>query len=228
MSATSAASGRTTTNGRGEYVIADLASGEYELVFTVGGFKTARQRVQLQRQHTVVPNVRLEIGTVQEVVVPSTITQRSDVVYARTVSDLLDAAKAHYEHGRYAEAEAMTSQALEVIRTVLRRSSAVATPALDTATPVRVGGNIREPKKIKHIDPAYPEDARRSTIEGDVIIELVIEKDGTIADAKVLSGQHVFQEAALNAVKQWRYTPTTLDGVPVQVIMNVTVRFRLK
>ena len=238
-SAPSAAPHQTTTNNRGEYVIADLGSDQYELVFTLMGMKTARQRVRLQGQDTVVPNVRLEMETVREVVIPSEIRHRSDLVFARTItasdlaSELLDEAKAHFEQGRYAEAEAKTAQALEMIRMVGRRSSAIAAdpvlnPAYDTTPAVRVRGNIREPKMIKHVEPAYPEVARQAKIEGYVIIQLIIKKDGTIADAKVLGGQHVFLEAALAAVKQWQYTPTTLDGVPVEVIMNVTVHFRLK
>jgi protein TonB len=60
-----------------------------------------------------------------------------------------------------------------------------------------------------------------------VIIEAIIGKDGRIKDAKVLGGQAMLQEAALSAVKQWQYTPTLLNGVPVEVIMNVTVHFKL-
>ena len=92
---------------------------------------------------------------------------------------------------------------------------------------VRVGGEIKEPKKVKNVEPIYPPIAQQAKIQGYVIIEATIGKDGRIKDAKVLGGQAMLQEAALAAVKQWQYTPTLLNGLPVEVIMNVTVHFKL-
>jgi protein TonB len=100
-------------------------------------------------------------------------------------------------------------------------------PPPPAATPVRVGGDIREPRKILDVTPVYPELAARARVEGIVIIEATIDTRGRVANATVLRGVPVLEEAALEAVRKWVYTPTLLDGVPTPVIMTVTVRFRL-
>jgi protein TonB len=61
-----------------------------------------------------------------------------------------------------------------------------------------------------------------------VTIEAIITKDGTVRDAKVVRSVPLLDQAALDAVRQWRYTPTTLNGVPVEVIMTVTVQFTIR
>jgi TonB family protein len=65
-------------------------------------------------------------------------------------------------------------------------------------------------------------------MEGYVIIEALIGTDGTVKSATVLNKAPLFEKDALEAVKKWKYTPTTLSGVPVEIIMNITVQFRLK
>jgi len=93
--------------------------------------------------------------------------------------------------------------------------------------PVRVGGTIRQPQKVRNVDPVYPQLAILSRIEDVVIIEATIGQDGKLMDARVLRGHQMLQQAALVAVRQWEFTPTLLNGVPVPVIMTVTVRFTL-
>jgi protein TonB len=93
--------------------------------------------------------------------------------------------------------------------------------------PVRVGGDVREPRKILDVTPVYPQLATRARVEGIVIIEATIDTRGRVVNASVLRGVPVLEEAALEAVRKWVYTPTLLDGVPTPVIMTVTVRFRL-
>ena len=93
---------------------------------------------------------------------------------------------------------------------------------------VRVGGDIREPRKVVDVPPVYPEMALKAHVEGIVIIEATIDERGRVRDATVLRGVPVLDEAALEAVRQWIYTPTLLDGVPRPVIMTITVRFQLK
>jgi periplasmic protein TonB len=92
---------------------------------------------------------------------------------------------------------------------------------------VRVGGSIREPRKIKHVNPVYPPEARAARIEGVVVIECLIDKQGLVARPTVLRSVPGLDVAALDAVLQWQYEPTLLDGEPVNVIMTVTVAFRL-
>ena len=92
---------------------------------------------------------------------------------------------------------------------------------------VRVGGDIKEPKKIKDVKPVYPEDAKNAGIQGIIILESIIGTDGSVQEAKVLRGVPQLDKAALDAVMQWRYTPTLLNGEPVEVVMTVTVTFTL-
>jgi periplasmic protein TonB len=94
--------------------------------------------------------------------------------------------------------------------------------------PVRPGGDIREPVKVKNVAPVYPQIAINARIQGRVVIDAVIGTDGVVREARILSGVPLLNQAALDAVKQWRYTPTMLNNVPVQVIMTVTVQFNLQ
>ncbi|HVL67264.1 MAG TPA: energy transducer TonB [Vicinamibacterales bacterium] len=94
--------------------------------------------------------------------------------------------------------------------------------------PVRVGGNIKTPTKIKDVRPVYPPIAQSARVQGMVIIEATIGADGRVKDAKVLRSIPLLDQAALDAVKQWQFTPTLLNGVPVPVIMTVTVNFTLQ
>jgi protein TonB len=93
---------------------------------------------------------------------------------------------------------------------------------------VRVGRGVEPPRKLRHVAPLYPELARRARVEGTVTLECVIDPQGRVAQARVLSGSPLLDEAALDAVRQWLYTPTRLGGVPVAVILTVTVRFELR
>ncbi|MCC7185587.1 MAG: energy transducer TonB, partial [Acidobacteria bacterium] len=103
-----------------------------------------------------------------------------------------------------------------------------APPAPAYQEPVRVGGNIKEPKKIKHVAPVYPPEAQESRIQGIVILEALIDPDGKVASARVIRGVNGLDDAAVDAVLQWEFTPTLLNGQPVPVIMTVTVNFTLQ
>jgi|SRR5688572_607471 protein TonB len=91
----------------------------------------------------------------------------------------------------------------------------------------RTGGAIREPRKIRDVPAVYPEVARAAKIEGLVILEATIDERGVVTDARVLRSVPLLDAAALTALKEWRYTPTLLNGVPVRVLMTVTFRFSL-
>jgi TonB family protein len=92
---------------------------------------------------------------------------------------------------------------------------------------VRVGGQIKEPKKLRHVDAIYPRLARASRVQGTVALECVISPLGRVMDVRVIDSIPLLDSAAVEAVKQWVYAPTLLNGVPVPVIMTVTVRFRI-
>jgi TonB family protein len=93
---------------------------------------------------------------------------------------------------------------------------------------LRVGGEIKAPAKIRHVNPVYPLEARDARVSGVVILECRIEPDGTVSDVKVLRSIPMLDEAAAEAVRQWEFTPTLMNGVPVPVIMTVTVNFTLQ
>jgi protein TonB len=93
--------------------------------------------------------------------------------------------------------------------------------------PRRVGGDIREPRRIRGVSPVYPELARRAGVGGKVVLECVIDMDGRVTDVRVVTGNPLLADAAVNAVQRWVYTPTTLNGQPIRVILTVTVNFAL-
>ena len=94
--------------------------------------------------------------------------------------------------------------------------------------PVRVGGNIMAPAKLKDVKPVYPPAAQSEKVQGIVIVEAVIDCNGDVASVRILRGQPLLDEAALNAVREWKFSQTLLNGVPVKVIFTATVTFRLE
>lgn len=95
------------------------------------------------------------------------------------------------------------------------------------ATPQRVGGDVQEAKLIRKVMPVYPELAKRARVSGTVRLVGVIAKDGTIEKLQVVSGNPLLVPGALEAVRQWIYKPTLLNGAPVEVIAPIDVIFSL-
>jgi TonB family protein len=106
-----------------------------------------------------------------------------------------------------------------------KKADAAAARARAQIAPVRVGGQIRAPKKIKDVKPVYPAIAQSARVAGAVTIEATIGPDGKVIDAKVVHSVPLLDQAALDAVRQWVYTPTLLNGVPVPVLVTVTINF---
>jgi TonB family protein len=117
----------------------------------------------------------------------------------------------------------------ETINVSEPRTNGSALPAPSTPQRVRVGGNIRAPRKIKHVAPQYPSSMRDAGREGVVPLEALIGRDGLVHSVRVLSANiHPdFAVAAADAVRQWRFDPTLLNGQPVEVTMTVTITFSL-
>jgi len=92
---------------------------------------------------------------------------------------------------------------------------------------IRVGGSIAEPRKTRHVNPVYPKVAVQSRIQGVVVLECTISPTGKVVEVRTVRGTELLTEAAIEAVRQWEYTPTLLNGVAVPVIMTVTVNFKL-
>jgi TonB family protein len=93
---------------------------------------------------------------------------------------------------------------------------------------VRVGGDIRPPTKVVNVNPVYPPEAREARVQGVVILDILVSEDGRVEKAKVLRSIPQLDQAAIDAVTQWMFTPTLLNGVPQKVIMTVTVNFTLQ
>ncbi len=100
-------------------------------------------------------------------------------------------------------------------------------PPPNPAAPIRPGGKVKPPDRVSYAKPDYPALAISARVSGSVIIEAILGADGVVRDARVLRSIPLLDDAALRAVRQWRYTPTLLNGVPVAVIMTVTVTFTL-
>ena len=91
---------------------------------------------------------------------------------------------------------------------------------------VRIGrGQIKPPTKIKDVKPVYPAIARSARVGGAVTIEATIGPNGKVIDAKVVRSIPLLDQAALDAVRQWEYTPPLLNGVPAPVLVTVTINF---
>ena len=104
------------------------------------------------------------------------------------------------------------------------------TPGVAAPKPIRVGGNIKAPTKLVNVNPTYPDSMRVAGRGGLVPLDAVISTDGSVVFARVLSANvHPdFAAAALDAVRQWKFSPTLLNGKPVEVVMSVTVNFALE
>jgi TonB family protein len=95
-------------------------------------------------------------------------------------------------------------------------------------TLIRVSGPIQEGKLLQRVDPVYPRLAAIGRIAAKVVLEATIDEEGVVTDIKIVEGHPLFNEAALNAVKQWKYLPTLVGGEPVRVLATITVAFRIR
>ena len=94
--------------------------------------------------------------------------------------------------------------------------------------PVRVGDTVKQPTKIHDVKPVYPPLAHAARVQGVVILEVLIDEGGSVVDARVLRSIPLLNESALEAVLQWRFAPTYVDGVARNVLMTVTVNFQIE
>src|SRR6516225_6059202 len=100
-------------------------------------------------------------------------------------------------------------------------------PPKAAVTRTRVGGAVQAAKLVNRVQPVYPPLARQTRISGTVKLHAIIGKDGTVQQLQVVSGHPLLVQAALDAVKQWRYQPTLLNGEPVEVDTEIDVIFSL-
>jgi len=100
-------------------------------------------------------------------------------------------------------------------------------PKIEIRAPLRVASSLQVSRLVKKVDPEYPILAHRGHIEGTVVAEARITGSGTVDSLRIISGNPLFYQSVLDAVKQWRYEPTLLNGEPIEVITTITVNFRL-
>lgn len=100
-----------------------------------------------------------------------------------------------------------------------------APPKQVSNAPVRVGGRILPPKLVSSVVPVYPALARQTGVTGTVVVDTTIDKEGHVAKMKVVSGPLLLRNAALNALREWRYAPSRLNGEPISVQMVVSIQF---
>ena len=100
-------------------------------------------------------------------------------------------------------------------------------PTMQPEGPVKIGGNVKAPKLINSVAPIYPASARSSGVQGDVVVDTTIDKTGKVVKMHVVSGPLMLRESALDSLKRWKYEPSSLNGEPVDVQMQITIKFRL-
>ena len=181
------------------------------------------------------------LAATKTIPVPDTVIAQAPLVHAAPVLPPLIApvgiapeVKTNPSFGPIVPGLPPTSDAIDP--TMIGSGGAVTPVAPPTATPpapkptqlFRAGQGVREPKRISGSPPEYPLIARYAHVQGVVILEAVIDERGEVGRIKVLRSVPLLDQAAITAVQQWRYTPTLLNGVPVSVLMTITVNFTLQ
>jgi len=92
---------------------------------------------------------------------------------------------------------------------------------------VRVSSDVAVKLLVKRVNPVYPKDLRKQRVQGRVTLSVGISKDGDVVDAKVISGQPALGQAAIDAVRQWKFNPYLLNGQPVEIETEVFINFTL-
>lgn len=90
-----------------------------------------------------------------------------------------------------------------------------------------MGGKVTAPRKLRHVSPVYPQLAAAARVRGTVSLEATIDEEGNVVNLRVLVSIPLLDGAALEAVRQWKYEPTLLNGSPVPILMTVSVKFEL-
>jgi protein TonB len=140
--------------------------------------------------------------------------------------DELDLARFYVERADYAPAEAALGRALETIVRETDCGTAIFNAAAAQRT--AASGGFEPPRRIKHVKPVYPPLAQSARVTGVVVIEGMIGADGRIQCARVMKSVPLLDQAALDAVSQWEFTPVVLNGTPMPTRLTMSVNFTLQ
>jgi protein TonB len=151
-----------------------------------------------------------------------TVVSQSDTSRGVVTSDRDARLATAAEAARFARSVRETQDSL---RKLAQETGGLAAPP--DGGPVRVGGGVPPPPLLRKVNPAYPAIARSARVQGVVIVELTVDAQGLVADARILRSIPLLDQAALDAVRQWQYQPTLLNGVPVSIVITATVPFSL-
>jgi TonB family protein len=193
--------GSVVTDALGWFAFPNLPADVYEITVSLQGFRTWRARLSVAEGEATPAGVRLQLGTMSEVV---NVSAPASMVVA-SVNQVVPT-----EQNR---------------TTAPSASDAVRALMPEQTGPIRAGGDIKEPKRVNYVAPEYSADAIARGVTGIVIIEAVVSASGAVTDPKIIRGQPLLSEAALAAVAQWRYTPVLLNGVPRAITLSVVVNF---
>jgi protein TonB len=104
-------------------------------------------------------------------------------------------------------------------------SAPVVKPRVATPLRIRVSAGVSQKLLVKRVDPEYPFEARRKRMRGYVVLHIIITKAGDVGTVEMVVGDPLFAAAAMDAVKQWKYKPYLLNGIPIEVDTEVLVSF---
>jgi TonB family protein len=142
---------------------------------------------------------------------------------------LLDATKRIMEFDEHLKVGLGTPAEGEVALTVIGPNPGMkrTEPVAGDRPPLRIGGSMQAAKLVYQPRPIYPPEAKAARVQGKVTLQAVIGKDGTIQKLEVLSGDALLVQSAIDAVRQWVYEPTLLNGDPVDVLTQIDVNYTL-
>lgn len=201
-----------TTDGAGSFSYPDLPPGQYALVAQLPGFTSLKVEFSLAAGQNLERRLDLRVGSFQETI----------IVVCAPGAALLPAAS----RGVLAFSRRENQTGFDFTKIENSRPGLISPVFAAQATPVRVGGQIQAPRQVNAVSPICPPTTVPPT-GAVVILEAVVGPDGSVSDMKALRDPGAeFVESAQQAVRQWRYTPTRLNNVPVPVTITVTVMYR--
>jgi TonB family protein len=218
----------------GRFSLGDVPGGEYDVRGQQPGFRAVTQRLLVRTGYTTKLSLNLPIGSLAETLtIRGSSTPAQPVPIAEgtwqerlnsepdNIGLYIELAQLYYQQERFAESETLLARATAL------RTRGLPEPITPGSMAGQRGGNINPPMKLKDVRPVYPRIALTSRTVGTVVLEATIGRDGSVFNARVLRSLAPLDQAALGAVRLWQFSPTLLNGRPIDVAMTVTMNFEL-